>query len=68
MASDLERRLTKLEGDTRGRPQVLWVEEGMTPADIDAEVSRRLAAGTMDVMDELHLIGWKTGDDRTHEE
>jgi hypothetical protein len=66
--SNVETRLRKLEGDTRGRTQVLLVTPDMTQADIDAAVNRRLAAGTMDVIDKLHLIRYVFVDPPTHEE
>jgi hypothetical protein len=67
--SILERRLSKLEdADNRGRPRFLWLEPGMSDADIEAEIERRRTAGTLDDLDELIFVRWKAVDNRTHED
>ena len=56
--NNFEVRLRKLESHTRP-PQVLWVDLGMSDADIEAEVERRRTTGILDDLDQLILVGWK---------
>jgi hypothetical protein len=68
MASGIERRLSKLEITIRRRRlHTLWVEPGMSDADVEAEIERRRRAGILDEMDELILFSWQSGNP-THEE
>jgi hypothetical protein len=39
--------------------QILWAD-GLSDAGIEAEVDRRRRAGTLNAMDKLLLISWKT--------
>ena len=60
MTSGIERRLSRLEGAIRRRRlHTLWVEPGMSDANIEAEIERRRSAGILDDTDELILFTWQ---------
>jgi len=50
----------KLESTQGGRVQVLWTD-GMNEPEVDAEIERRKASGTLSDLDQLLLIKWKDG-------
>ncbi len=64
----LDARLQKLEaGGGIGRPHIIWAD-GMSDADMEVEIERRRAAGTLCSIDKILFVRWKTSARRTHED
>jgi len=55
MSRALETRIAKLESTQGGRVQVLW-SDGMNEPEVDAEIERRKASGTLSDLDQRLLI------------